>query len=178
MEVENYPKFNYQNWTRELSIPCHTITLPRFNGQFFYFLLISRVENHRRNGMYSCFCIKGRHFPQNAPLRKTKKVPVLRRYTLGCSSHSIDSSHYLSPLANVICSSKGQDLLIFLLHRKMYKEWSSFALRVMEFSVLCLWSDWRLLPIISVLWVQFMIARCLTSFGKNLSTFKINKKYS
>lgn len=178
VEVENYSKFNYQNRTREFSTPCHTITLIHFSVCFFYFLIISRVKNHRKNGIYSCFYIKRRHFPQNAPLRKTKKVPVPRLYQLGCSSHGIDSSHYLSSLANAICSSKGKNLFTKRLHRKMYKEWSSSVLRVMKFLVLCLWSDWCLLPVIFVLWLQFKIARYLTSYGRNLRTFKMYEKYS
>lgn len=71
--------------------------------------------------MYSCFYIKGRNFSWKSPLRKTEKVPVLRQCELSLSPHSTDSSHSSNSPANGMCYSKGQDLFMKCLHRKMYR---------------------------------------------------------
>lgn len=71
--------------------------------------------------MYSFFYIKGRHFSQKSPLRKTEKVPVPRLCELSLSSHSTDSSHSSTSPANGTHYSKGQDLFTECLHRKMYR---------------------------------------------------------
>lgn len=108
-------------------LPLKHILMSSFTISSYYFY----SQNHRGNGIYSCFYIKGRHFSQKAPLRKTEKVPLPRLCELSCFSHSTDSSHSSTSPANGICSSKGQDLFMEWLHRKMYKEWSS-SVKVME----------------------------------------------
>lgn len=105
--------------------------------------------------MHSCFYIKGRHFSQKSPLRKTEKVPVPRLCELSLSSHSTDSSHSSTSPANGTCYSKRQDLFMKCLHRKMYRR---------EAVLLLEW--WNSLCFVcEVIGVYFQLSLC---FGFNL----------